>query len=366
MNAGKLENADDHLIYRVAQLFIASRKKTDDDAKKLSKTLAGFIADTISAEFPEARFTREMVWPFAGEAVRRGFLVLVPPFDLQMQQSLVAKYPHLADRLHVVRTANRLDNKKVSEAAAKIALDHVKKLAATLDGRPLGLGLGPGRATRDFCESFGRLMAGEQETLPKLDLIAITAGCPAKEPEHASISFFNFFEDRFVHGRTGLFAETLVSARDFPKIQKRAGVKEAFAARNSIHMVVTSMGDLNDEHDLLRVFLKESGVDVAALCKRGWLGNVQYRPYTSQGPIKEEKNDLRAVTLFELDDLAKMAARDDKRVILIARQCARCERTRASTLEPLLREDSKLRVFSDLVLDTETCRELVGQKAPKT
>ena len=136
MNAGKLKDADDHLIYRVAQLFIASRKKTDDDARKLSKTLAGFIADTISAEFPEARFTREMVWPFAGEAVRRGFLVLVPPFDLQMQQSLVAKYPHLADRLHVVRTANRLDNKKVSEAAAKIALDHVRSWPPLLMAGP--------------------------------------------------------------------------------------------------------------------------------------------------------------------------------------------------------------------------------------
>ena len=271
-------------------------------------------------------------------------------------------HPHLAERLHVVRTASHLDNKKVSVAAAKIALEHARKLASKLEGKPLGLGLGPGRATRDFCESFGRLMAAEQEPFPKLDLVAITAGCPAKEPEYASISFFNFFEDRFVNERTGLFAETLVSARDFPKIQKRAGVKEAFDARSRIHMVVTSMGDMNDEHDLLRVFLKESGVEVAALCKRGWLGNVQYRPFTAEGPIKEEKNDLRAVTLFELDDLVKMAARDDKRVILIARQCGRCGRTRASVLEPLLRENSNLRVFSDLVLDTETCRELLGHK----
>lgn len=323
MKPGRIRNADDRLVYRVAQLFIAKRKQTDEEAKKESKPLAHYIADRISAEFPKAKFTREMVWPLAGEAVNRGFLILVPPFELQMQQALRDKYPHLAQRLHVVHTANHLDNKKVSVAAAWIAREHVKKLASESGANALGLGLGPGRATRDFCESFGRLLATEEEPVPMLDLVAITAGCPASEPEYASISFFNFFEDRFVRSRTGLFAETLVSARDFPKIQQRAGVKEAFAARSRIHIVVTSMGDMNDEHDLLRVFLKESNVDVAALCRQGWLGNVQYRPFTAQGPITEAKSALRAVTLFELDDLVKLAGRDDKRVIMIARQCGK-------------------------------------------
>ena len=93
MRAGKIENIDDHLIYRVAQLFIANRKETDDEARELSETLARHIAQKISEEFPKARFTRQMVWPFAGEAVRRGFLILVPPFDLQMQRSLCEKSP---------------------------------------------------------------------------------------------------------------------------------------------------------------------------------------------------------------------------------------------------------------------------------
>jgi hypothetical protein len=91
--------------------------------------------------------------------------------------------------------------------------------------------------------------------------------------------------------------------------------------------------------------------------------NVQYRPFTAQGPITEGKSVLRAVTLFELDDLVKLAGRDDKRVIMIARQCGKCGRTRASALKPLLTENSGLRVFSDLVLDTETCKELLGQSA---
>ena len=361
MNDEKLEKADPQLVYRVAQLFIEERKRTDEAARKKTQRLADYVAEKIREEYPKANFTREMVWPFASEAVRRRFLVLVPPFEAQMQQSLAKKYPHLADRIHVIRTASHLDNKKVSVAAAKIALEHAKKIAAKLNGEPLGLGLGPGRATRDFCECFGRLIAADRDA-PKLDLFAISAGCPAKEPEYASISFFNLFDDQIVHERTGLFAKTLVFARDFPHIQKRAGVKEAFEARDKIHMVVTSMGDMNDEHDLLRLFLKDSGVDVAALCKCGWLGNVQYRPYTAEAAVKEKNHELRAVTLFELDDLVRMAARDDKKVILIARQCGKCKRTRAKALEPLLKENSNLKVFSDLVMDAATCQELLHQE----
>jgi hypothetical protein len=49
-----------------------------------------------------------------------------------------------------------------------------------------------------------------------------------------------------------LFAETLVPRRDLELIHKRPGVAEAFEQKDQISIVVTAMGDIEDEHDLLR------------------------------------------------------------------------------------------------------------------
>jgi hypothetical protein len=52
----------------------------------------------------------------------------------------------------------------------------------TKRGPEVGIGLGPGRATLDFCRTFSSLLAGYPEPV-KLKLVAISAGCPADEPE---------------------------------------------------------------------------------------------------------------------------------------------------------------------------------------
>ena len=66
----------------------------------------------------------------------------------------------------------------------------------------------------------------------------------------------------------------------------------------------------------------------------------------------------RPVTVFELEDLVKLAEMRTKEVILMARQCAICGRTRAEALRPLLTNPS-LKVFSTLILDAATARELL-------
>ena len=161
-----------------------------------------------------------------------------------------------------------------------------------------------------------------------------------------------------VERKLGLFAETLVRVGAFKALASHTGVKEAFAAKDDIDLVVTAMGDFHDPHDLLSIFLEDSGQDLDALRQRGWLANVQYRPFTANGPARERPRDLRAVTVFELEDLVKLAEMRTKEVILMARQCAICGRTRAEALRPLLTNPT-LKVFSTLILDAATARELL-------
>ena len=54
----------------------------------------------------------------------------------------------------------------------------------------------------------------------------------------------------------------------------------------------------------------------------------------------------------------RIAGQKKKHVILIARQCGIWERTRGEALRPLL-TDPSLKVFSTLVMDAATARELL-------
>jgi hypothetical protein len=81
-------------------------------------------------------------------------------------------------------------------------------------------------------------------------------------------------------------------------------------------------------------------------------------PYTADGPVVEKGKELRAVTIFELKDLVQAAGEKNRHVILMARQCGICGCTRAQALRPLL-TNPNLKVFSTLVMDGATARELL-------
>jgi DNA-binding transcriptional regulator LsrR (DeoR family) len=347
----QLRRSDDAVLFRAAQLFLGERSGGLSPSD---------IARQISREFnlrPE--LSREAIYPMLGEAVRRGFLRLVPPVERELTERVRAQYPNLkASTLAVVQTAGQHDNAKVATVAAELALAHLQDIVQATHDPTVSVGLGPGRATLDFCRAFSGLLAGYPEPL-KLRLVAISAGCPANAPEYSSISFFNLFPKRLVEGRTvGLFAETLVPQDAFDQIKQRPGVKEAFAEQKGINLVVTSMGDVRDEHDLLTMFLRQSPSGTGRPRTEKWVGNVQYRPYTAAGPVVERGKELRAVTLFELKDLVQAAGEKNRHVILMARQCGICGRSRAQALRPLLTNPA-LKVFSTLVLDAATARDLL-------
>lgn len=355
MKQSEVTKCDDDLVYRVVELLF---KERGQDGKWLKMEA---IAKQVEEEFGEnLELTRESLYPLVREAVRRKIVQLTPPINRGWRDQLVQKFPGLAGaKVNVVRTRGRDDTAKVAEVAAEKAFKALLRIAKAKNGEPVGLGLGPGRATLEFCRFLNDRLKFVQGGL-KLRLVAITAGCPATLLENAPISFLNMLPEHLVERKLGLFAETLVRAGDFEHLRGHTGVKEAFAAKEDIDVIVTAMGGFEDPHDLLSVFLKDSGQDVKALRRRGWLGNVQYRPFTANGPVHEAPDQLRAVTVFELEDLVERAKDRSKEVILMARQCGLCERppARARALRALLSNPS-LRVFSRLVLDQTTATELL-------
>ncbi len=152
----------------------------------------------------------------------------------------------------------------------------------------------------------------------------------------------------------GLFGPPYVAWDDYDRARQQAGVREAFAVRHEIDIVVTSLASTHDDHGDLRSFM---GAEARAkLAELDIAGDVQHQPFSSTAPITEPIGN-HAVTLFELADLVKLARSEDRYVILVSPPCGICHRSRADALVPLLRSP-KLKVWSHLVTDMPTARKI--------
>jgi hypothetical protein len=224
-----------------------------------------------------------------------------------------------------------------------------------------------GRACLDFARHLSSLIrTAPDRTSIRLTLHAISAGCPADKPYYSPTSFFNLFDRPNVVMAVGLFCQTMCHVRDFQRVTEQSGFNEAMRHRDAINIVVNSMGCPDDPHDLLSQSLAQEKVDVDKWKTRLHVaGNVQYRPFTPESPVTEGEDELRAVTLFELDDFVTWSKQEDKCLILISRQCGVCKRegsrARAKALYPLLMRPH-LRVFKELIVDEVIAAEALKLK----
>ena len=332
------------LIFRVCELFLERGMKVSE------------IADTVNSEFKGSSISRESIYPILSKGKDLGILRLVPPVEKSLAKELSDKFDSVAKKdITVVNAPGSHAYQHIAYRAAELVLSLIRKLAE--GGRtPVTLGLGPGFTTLHFSRHLSRLL--ESETgIPKLKLFSITAGAPHAAPHLAPVSFFNLFPRSLVEC-VGLFAETMVPASEYSQIINRPGIKEVLARKDEIDIVVTAMGDFADEDDQLRKYLVSTGVDID---NSEYLGNVQYRAYSAKQPILEQNDQMRAVTLFELDEFKDMASRKGKHVVLLAGSCGLCGNTHTSALLPLL-ENPNLKVWSELIVDVEVSQALLASK----
>jgi hypothetical protein len=372
---------DRSVVFRAVELFVNQPNLTIEqiteslNAEILERKGRGMLDD----EAP--RLLRENFYRLLRQAREYDFIELVAPLDESMPIALEKAFNHSRDSISVVDTLERGSNGQVAVRAAKLTLQLLKDLrAGKPHDAPLTIGLGPGRATLDFCRHFGRLLESEPSDLT-LRLVAISAGAPARQPEFASSSFYNLFPKSRVKESVGFFAETLVACSDFERIQGRPGISEVFKEKGSIDVVVTSMGDLRDPHDLLGMFLNQArktkglkingrlrkfldeqdrhragGLEPASMVPT--IASVQYRLYDQRGPLTEVGEELRSCTIFELSEFTEMV-RNGGHVVLIARQCGACGMSRGSALHPLFTVPT-LKVWSHVVMDAASARDLLA------
>ncbi len=86
--------------------------------------------------------------------------------------------------------------------------DAARHVQEVLRAKPVGIGLGPGRATLQFCRFLSLHLKFLAQGV-KLRLVAITASGPEAMLDYAPASFLNLLPEQNVERQPGRFAETL-------------------------------------------------------------------------------------------------------------------------------------------------------------
>jgi len=362
----------------------------EDRATRLEKKgPATLAAEWLQRGWGKSDVKREQIYPLLWEAIRRGYLMLVPPREQTLARNIaykygISRYDRDQEAVQVIGTRGEPAHEHVANAGAELLLSLIKKTAKAKADRRLQptvhLGLGSGSSAMRVAKRLAQLIRGDPEC-PDLVLHAISAvGFSIEDPTRAPTTYFRFFDDGIRHVRcVGLFCPTVVHSQDYESLKDMPGVNTSFRAAKEIDVIVTSLASARDPHGLLQEFLGtviedseeegEKGREAAKaarehlgrLRRAGWVGELQFRPFSRNGPILL-KSGIRAVTLFELDDLRRIVEQENKYLVLLSGPCRRCQRTRTDALWYLLTQP-RLRCWSHLVVDLQTAGELLNLPA---
>ncbi|MFC1596939.1 sugar-binding domain-containing protein [Planctomycetota bacterium] len=361
----------DELVFAVCKRFLDQLGRQSDSqaaGEGGKKGAAAAVAEWLQEKKRRKDLTREKVYPFFREAVRRGFLVLRPPRNEDLTQRIRDTY-HIGHSAGDDRSVQVIDVirdeaiQHVTSAGADVVLSLVEKIGRKK--QPVHIGLGGGYSAMMVARALASKVRSEPKC-PSLVLHALSAGgFLVDKPQRSPMTYFSYFDDALTDVEfVGLFSPTVASYEDYDLVKDTPGVQDAFERAREIDIVVTSFARAQDEHGMLRqliAYLTRKGRlppdTIQDALAEGWVGDVQFRPFDSEGPMLG-RSPARAVTLFELEDLVKMAKTDGKYVVLLARPCGECGQLKTEALRPLLTKP-KLQLWTHLVLDVDTAGALL-------
>jgi hypothetical protein len=380
----------DELIFAVcdryfSQLGRAAREKegdADDSADAESgekhRGAASAVADWLQQVKGRADITREKIYPMFWEACNRGFLLLQPPPEHHLSKKLenqFALYKHPGEV-----TVVNVSGENAAQHVTSVAADQIVELIERVwkekreqypnnpEKQAVHLGMGAGFATMLVARRLAcKIRSGAE--VPQIILHAISSGgFLPNEPYKSPSTYFSYFDPTLMDVKfVALFSATVVSNSDYENQKANPAIRHSFEKREEIDIIVTSLASADHQHGLLGQYLTHlvdqrliSRSVLTKMFDAGWIGDVQFRPYSAAGPLPETVCPVRAVTLFELNELVEIA-RDrgnGKYVVLVAGPCGECGATKKNALRPLLANE-KLRLWTHLIVDTKTAKELL-------
>jgi hypothetical protein len=364
------DRLSDALVFEVAKRWLNA---TGEEQKKLTTGVAEWLVDHHARDLPwvdlrwtrkrQVDLTRYRIYKIVRQAIDRHFVQLHAPRAVVLRNQLFERYPLDADR-HDIRVVDVADdvNDMVAQETADTALQLILKLAKRnqqeaeeqgTTAEPVGIGLGAGYSSLAVVTHLARMVNGLPDP-PRLRLHALTA--TIAETKISPVTFFSLFRsDRNEY--VDLPTTATVPCRGYEALKSQdVNIRHAFALRDRVQLIITSLGAADDEHGTLRRYI-DFRQDHPELRESGLVGDVQYLPYGKTGPIDLTDNPgWRAVTLFDWPDLLRFAADRRNYLVLCAAPCRRCGHYKTNALLPLLEH---IRVWTHLVIDRATAQQLL-------
>lgn len=371
-----LASEPDELVFAVCERFfqqMAPAQKADG-AKKKKSGAAAAVAEWLAKELGRPDINREKIYPLVWEAFQRDFLLLRAPLDKVLRDELSRKY-RLAPgaEIDVVNVAGPTAPKHVGLVAADKIIELIdavaeeKRKKAVDNGEDpekarVQLGFGAGYAAMEVAR---RLSERVDSQTPKLTLRAISpGGFYVGKPQKDPTTYFNYFIDKGVDVEcVGFFSPPVVRTEDYERLKRNPALIDAFRTRNEIDIIVTSLASATDEHGLFGQYFshlkKESLIEndeLELLRRENWVGDVMFQPYSAEKAL--EPKGVRAVALFDFNDLVEFSRLPGKRVVVVGAPCGGCGALKTKALRPLLEKES-LRLWTSLIVDRQTAQELL-------
>jgi len=360
----------DALVFEVAKRWLQA---TGEEQKKLTTGVAEWLVDHHARELPwidlrwirkrQVDRTRYRIYRIVRQAIDRDFVQLHAPRAVKLRDALFAHYALDPERVdvRVVDVADDL-NDMVARETAETALHLISKLARLnqreaeergTDPEPVGIGLGAGNSSLAVVSYLARMINAMPDP-PRLRLHALTS--TIADTKISPVTFFSLFR----HDRNeyvDLPTTATVRCRDYESLKSQdVQIRRAFALRDRVQLIITSLGTADDEHGLIRQYI-DYRQDHPELTESGLVGDLQYLPYGETAPIPLDDNPgWRAVTLFDWPDVRRFADDPNHYMMICAAPCRRCGKPKTSAIIPLLKH---LRVWTHLVTDRVTAQQLL-------
>lgn len=352
------------LVFPICAMFF----ERNAPLKEISKWVKGELA----RRGHRPTFSRQRVYDVVAAGIDLGYVEFHPPSARGLAQRLADQSLTEEARVFVVDTRGPRATQHVASKAAEVTFDLMRiriterrmalgEAGEAGEGRfEIHIGLGAGYTSVHYAEHLAKLLR-ERPRIPGLGSIvlhAMNSGFSIYDPLSSPISYFRFFEGLPVPVEyVPLYSPSLVHCREYVRFTEAIGAKHAFERAGEIEIVVTSLASHRKESGLLDRIEKEHGiVRTASADGVKPVGDVQFRPYGEEGPIPDDPEGYRAVTLFELADYVRMAG-EGKNIVLLAGPTESGE-TKADAMIPLITWPS-LRVWTHLCVDVQTAEELV-------
>ncbi len=357
------KHAED-LVYKICRRYIEGE-------------YAGTIANEVNRELAVRKIPELEGVKLKDQSVRQLVMIMEreryiffhPPVTHHLHQSLMkicdcTPDETSAERIHVVNhresDPNRWESvaQAVADRAADLCFDLIHRIARFKKDKHVHLGLGAGRTSRRVARRLGELLRTAHDLRKNgvtLTVHALSPGFDPRDPLTSPAGTFTLLEDSAPEIRfLALFTDPVVrSEEEFRRTRSLLGVKVSFEEKDKIDLVISSLGNPNNQGLWGRYAQEYAGVDATflkTLNKYGWAGDFQFRPYSTTQPITAELG-IRAMTLFELKDYCEMAAQKNKHVVLV------CGPGKTDALIPLLTQPD-LRVWDYAVFDVDTAEAI--------